>query len=343
MKNKINYAFIIVLLIQCIFCNPLFSQQGWFEVTPISTLNLHGIYFNDNNNGIINGYKTTNAGLNWMYKGVFGLSLMFLNQNTGYLVQPSINYIYKTTNFGDNWIGQYTPYQELYCVYFPSSNTGYAFGYGSTFVKTTNGGSNWNPMTLPITNNFTTKNAFFTDNNTGYISAFGGFYADSAIIMKTINSGVNWNRILSFQNIVVSLSLPIFFVNGHTGFIGGLQNIYKTTNGGLNWISKNSNVNYKINSIYFSSNLIGYGVCDHGLIVKTFDAGENWYQLYPIAQNDLNTVFFINDLTGYACGSSGIVLKTTNGGGPPIGINPIGTEVPNTYNLTRTIPIHLIP
>ena len=52
------------------------------------------------------------------------------------------------------------------------------------------------------------------------------------------------------------------------------------------------------------------------------------------AQNSLDS----STLTNYFVGSGGVILKTTNGGGSPIGIEPISSNIPESYMLFQNYP-----
>lgn len=103
----------------------------------------------------------------------------------------------------------------------------------------------------------------------------------------------------------------------HTGVLynGSTMNIYKTTNGGLNWSAQNSNytaqrfMSIEIlhpDTVYISGN--------YGKILRTFNGGQNWSTLYSDTNLQVWALDFVNSFTGYAAGSFGTVLKTTNRG-----------------------------
>jgi len=273
--------------------------------------------------------------MTWNYSGGGGGDMSFPTQSTGYSMGISIPNIFKTTNFGANWIMQQNPvFTQFYQwkLFFPNINTGYACGK-NYIIKTTNGGINWLlNYSLPNTYNFT--GVFFTDTIVGYIVGYSN--GDTTVFLKTTDGGSSWSSQFSTTNPYGNPS-SLFFINANTGMAGSSRYIYKTTDSGLNWFIRSTPTANSINSIYFSSIAIGYGACSGGQIIKTTDGGDNWYIQYPITTNSLYAIFFINDNTGYACGFS-TVLKTTNGGGPPIGIKPIGIEVPKTFSLSQNYP-----
>ncbi len=322
MKHLIKISLLTFLQIT-FSISSLLSQQGW---SVINTTFGGDVYFKDVNTGLVSLFKTTNGGLNWVYTGGGGY-MSFPNQNTGYATGSG--YIYKTTNFGDNWITQQNPVPgNLYGISFPTVNTGYACG-GNYIIKTTNGGNNWIVINSGFYNH---KAIFFTDTINGYVA---GFYTDTSYIFRTTNGGLNWSiRFFTGLNYVLQ---SLFFVNANTGISGGFGYLFKTTNAGLNWSEITSPSLNAIYSLYFPSSNVGYGACTYGDIIKTTDGGWTWFRQTPVTGNLLYSVFFINDNTGYASGTNA-VLKTTNGGGPPIGIKPISSELPDKFTLSQNYP-----
>jgi photosystem II stability/assembly factor-like uncharacterized protein len=149
----------------------------------------------------------------------------------------------KTTNSGINWITQYkdtiSPIRPNK-IQFIDNNTGYAVGeilyanpHYTKFLKTTNGGVNWNINSF--TNSYKSYSLFFVNANTGWIC--GGSFGDTSSISKTTNGGENWT---SQKTVFQYLSLNnIFFVNSLTGYaIGGSGIILKTTTGGVTFIKQ---------------------------------------------------------------------------------------------------------
>lgn len=101
-----------------------------------------------------------------------------------------------------------------------------------------------------------------------------------------------------------------------TLYSSSTMNIYKTTNGGLNWTAQSSGFTgtrfmaieiVHPDTVYMSGNF--------GIIIKTTNGGLNWVR-QPTADTttQLWGLEFINSSTGYCCGSAGKIYKTTNGG-----------------------------
>ncbi len=141
---------------------------NWQEIVA-STSNeneLFGQFWLDANTGFICGknflMKSTNGGLNFINyfpnipptsNGVNALLCIYFNGNTGWIGGSNIDHknIYKTTNFGLNWVFQNNPvvqfpYSQINDIIFIDNNTGWAVhGTPTTgaILVTYNGGTNW--------------------------------------------------------------------------------------------------------------------------------------------------------------------------------------------------------
>jgi photosystem II stability/assembly factor-like uncharacterized protein len=98
---------------------------------------------------------------------------------------------------------------------------------------------------------------------------------------------------------------------------GSLGKIFKTINGGTNWINtytsvSNATVWHSINN-HFVLAVCG-GDPNQGLIMKSTDFGLTWINQQTNTLYTINSIYFISSLEGWACGDHGTILKTTNGG-----------------------------
>lgn len=192
----------------------------------------------------------------------------------------------------------------------------------------------------------TKRDVSFTDSNTGYVCG------DSGIIFKTMNAGVNWNKLISgtAHNL-----RGISFIDANTGIIAGDSGVVlKTTNGGIKWSILNTGstdllhaqmintqkgicagangkiivtsdggatwinqiigINVDLNMVYFVNQNIGFICGDSGKIFKTFNGGNSWNSLNSKVKVNLKSIYFADINTGYSVGNAGVILKTTNGG-----------------------------
>jgi photosystem II stability/assembly factor-like uncharacterized protein len=289
-----------------------FAQSGWVKQSPLPTgnalvsssfVNAHTGFAVGTNGTVI---KTTNRGDLWLTKSSgtnsHFFSVCFVNQNIGYI--SGYNTFLKTNDGGENWIqipvvvnGNGT----LHSVYFVNENVGYIAGNDSLILKTTNGGINWQNISIGNENYFA---VYFLNEQTGYV---GG---SNSQIYKTTNGGSNWVQQQTAYLIAIT---SLYFVNSDTGFMaGGLPSsgiIQKTTNGGANWYVVSTDAGY-LWSIRFADAQTGYAE-GWGGTLKSTDAGENWTLIQPYGYENVNPVDVQNV---YLFGAGGAIAKTTNGG-----------------------------
>lgn len=143
------------------------------------------------------------------------------------------------------------------------------------------------------------------------------------------NSGVD-----KALNDVYCITQDLVFVVGNNGII------LKTTDGGTNWIQKNSGTTQNLMKVQFVNSNVGFAF-GAGTLLKTIDGGENWN---PIDIGGTNNFY-------YPCGlscvsenvfyiSSGLWLKKTINGGitfETVEELPIGQNIENIQFLTEQI------
>lgn len=201
--------------------------------------------------------------------------------------------------------------QGLNSVFFVNSNTGYIGGSWGTFLKTTNGGTNWVALDMSY---IVISKIYFTSVNDGYYIREG-----SSSVSKTTNGGLNWTSYGSGNQTMYDLHFP----SPSTGYACGSSNtLIRTTNAGLNWITLNSGLNstYNISSVFFLSNEIGFvsasGASVPSQILFTTNTGNNWYGIYN-GNFYVSEMDFVDFTTGYAVGAQpiyGAIMKTSSGG-----------------------------
>jgi photosystem II stability/assembly factor-like uncharacterized protein len=273
------------------FCKSLFAQStSEWEVlqSPTNDL-LRKLYFVDASNGWATGLTGT---------------------------------IIHTTDAGNSWSLQNSNVTSpIVDVFFINKNLGWAITYpdtppfGTTILKTTNGGINWSSEDFPFPQKFMSC-IYFADEQTGWIGGSG--------IAKTTNGGLTWQECLidsgGFSNYPV---YDLNFYNKDFGYAcGGRVDvagvIWKTTNGGDSWSSIGLSPDQIFDVFIFDSlNAIAlsgdpelfYGVAK----LTTSDAGTSWqYEELPIFGISYATDF-LNEDEGYS--ASGFQLLHTVSGG----------------------------
>jgi photosystem II stability/assembly factor-like uncharacterized protein len=252
-------------------------------------------------------YKTTNGGNSWdsvaSYLNADISGVYFFNLNTGFVtVNPIIHKILKTTNGCLTWdsVYNFNIHNIPSSIRFFNNNEGYAFK-ANDIIKTTNGGLNWQLINgLPVSSLVNINEGLGLD----------GPYLDNNIY-KTINSGTNWTQVSQGFHYEME---DVFFINVNTGFAATYSSrILKTTDGGLNWLSK-ENFYLDVECIQFVDEYTGYAGLDWGRIAKTTNTGSNWeINITGFGDHNFGISFPSTD-TGYSVTKYGYHLKTTNGG-----------------------------
>ena len=112
-----------------------------------------------------------------------------------------------------------------------------------------------------------------------------------------------------------------YFVNDTVGWVVGdfypyNAEIYKTVDGGENWIEQNNPGNLRgwDNSIKFIDANHGWICGDGGKIMYTSDGGSTWVEQISGTSLSLNSLYFVNLTKGWVTGEAGTILHTTDAG-----------------------------
>lgn len=232
----------------------------------------------------------------------------FINRNTGWACGDGGNII-KTTNGGVNWIRQANgiTFEPLFGISVVDSNTVYAVGFYRTLLKTTDGGANWVIKESGMIGDGNYTCVFFIDKNKGWI---GNFDSPDYGIRKTTDGG-NTIQSVPFNGIPQDL----YFKDSLNGVgVGELSYIYRTTNGGNNWISSSIVFNGNLYRVSFINDNTGY-TASRRAAYKTTNFGVSWDSVgnIPVELGSVLSIEFANENTGWA-GTQYQMYKTTNGG-----------------------------
>lgn len=246
--------------------------------------------------------------------GMQGATTMeFVNQNTGFVTAG--NQIFRTNDAGITWgLTANTTYQSFY-TQFLNQNTGFTYGIYK-IQSTTNCGNSWDVVTLDSA----LRAIYFADEYTWYTSTVNN------AIRKTTDKGQTWQYLHALLPTAYAYR-TIHFMNTTTGFIAGdngggvsaLGLIRKTTNGGVNWITRTTLTGVEPRSFTFVNATTGYLSANYK-IYKTTDAGDSWQEYVTPNNRDVYySINFPNSSTGFAAGNNNFtgnttVIKTTNGG-----------------------------
>ncbi len=282
-----------------------------------------------------NSLLIAQSGWVWQYPQytgkVFNSVYFFLGTTTGWAAGND-GHLMKTTDDGTTWqIQNNVTTSNIHQISFINSQTGWfsastdnTYNPDMGFFRTTNGGNNWIRVYNSPLYNF-----FFIDGNTGWLPG------TPATIIKTTNGGYYW----SFYNVFFQ-PMGIYFLNSQTGFSCGNSllplpvygQVFKTTDGGINWIQIGANFqSANLGFIWFENELTGWVVDKTGTDMnacKTTNGGINWI-VYPLnITSNVRSVKFFNADTVVIM-TEGSCVKTTNGGN-----NWILIKQKNNYSFT---------
>ncbi|MBA4850285.1 YCF48-related protein [Emticicia sp. BO119] len=225
--------------------------------SSISYTFLNVVYFQNTTTGWLAGYdqnvgnfiaKTTDGGNTWIKKktaiNATLRKVYFLDnlkgwaigyncyQGCGYPGQINEAYVLRTVDGGESWTPQRSQHLniELSDVYFVNELTGWVVGvYGlgsSSLLKTTDGGVTWTEQ-LRHTDGY--QNLFFLNDQIGWFNT-------KLYRFKTTNGGISWSQLPIQYN--EEVAGPIYFKDTQNGVSLGKDGIFKTVDGGQNWIKE---------------------------------------------------------------------------------------------------------
>lgn len=277
---------IFFLIIAISFYYTTFSQNQWNQIHPYPTLkNLHDVHFNSEEEG-------------WIIGNGNGSAIMYTN-DAGVTWETQLS-------------GQYTPYTSLFFI---DENEGWAGG-SNCIYHTTDKGASWIAQQVPNLN-YAIKDLFFINHDIGWA------VCTKRIILKTVDGGVNWTKIMNFTN---NMDFESVYFNDemHGCAVGGFHAddgfIMITTDGGNTWSDVSPEDCYGFRRVTFINSLTGW-VCGFGgpsgqpaELHNTTDGGLTWTEHTIANYTFLNDIHFVNQDTGMILDENNRVYLTSNGG-----------------------------
>jgi photosystem II stability/assembly factor-like uncharacterized protein len=230
---------------------------------------------------------------------------------------------------------------EINTIDIQSSNNIFAGGV-DVFLSSTNGGTIWNFYPIRDLSNITIPVSFITtmkflSPNLGFMT--GSILAgNSEMILKTTNSGINWNPVSTSNSGNLPRDLnKLVFPNPTEGFaVGTNGRILYSNNSGNTWNALNSGVFIELNDITFTGSQTAF-IAGDSIILKTTNNGFSWSST-NFTGVEFKSLSFINSTTGYAAGSPKALYKTTDGGNSwtPVTVNlPYNAGFSSIHFLTQ--------
>ncbi len=244
---------------------------------------LYNVHFVDNAVGFagaVGVHRTSDGGYTWTRTANLAprtiFKMRFADANTGWGV-GNRGTIVKTTDAGQSWFYQDSPYPDLIFRGMSTLNASTAFAVGDTnLIATNDGGSTWKAISIPTFSQGITSIRYFDVKFTS--QRWGWVVGEYRVIIRTSDGGTTW---------VLQSPLPD----------GPFHSDACT-------------------SIDASDSLTAIVVTSQGAILRTDDGGTNWVEQRPSDGRWFFRVQMVTEQTAFAVGTRGTILKTTTGGRP---------------------------
>jgi len=335
--KKLKYILFVLLIL---IVN-LEAQQLKVLSEPDFKESMKDIFFINESTGWMVGskgsmFKTSDGGNNWvsLNTGVTGelQKVFFIDENIGWagLLTGSI---LKTTNGGSSWI-EYSftnvspniVFSLFDVLYFTDANNGYVVAgklKNNYLLRTTDGGITWSIKDSLVSSTAMrwydlefnqTKGALVGDKKDAqrYTLNNGDIWLKSTPIVDSYFRDLKAVRWLDASTLIA--------IGEGNEFNGVPTPLYKSTDGGINWVKKNQSINTlydRIKDAYFKNSSEGIGVGSNGFsrifILKTNDGGETWTASTTPFAFGLQALSGVSDKL-FALGSSSHVLISSDFG-----------------------------
>ena len=300
--------------------------QGWRNVSPSTTYNIHGdikaigentVYvifdggtFISSNDGAVS-WQSSSTGVSEDY-----FKMDFIDTQNGVVVGTN-GTLLTTNDAGQNWTQRQTNVTDsLWSVQMYDANHIWASGSQGTLINSNDGGQTWNTIDLQTSNSI--YDVLFTDINTGYICGQNGLFK------KTTDGGITWNDI----NLNTTDKLVKIIKKGNL-----LKVVHQSLDGGFSYSDDEINWNYRQIYEYFDffDDNISFSVfsgfttcgCDVLSVYKTTNNWQNGTDSLEYRGNagnsnivsveNWNRIAFASENIIYVL-SGNVVFKTEDGG-----------------------------
>jgi photosystem II stability/assembly factor-like uncharacterized protein len=276
-----------------------------------TTQSLTDISFINKNQGIICGSvgffaKTNDGGKTWNKLDVGTtqtfMSAFMLNEQNFYTARLDM---FSTSNSGTTFKKNenLSSGSSIFAIKFYNPAQGLLLR-GNSILKSNDSGNNW---TEKYNNeSFSSlKNLQITSTLVSYASG-GDTHdnTDTGEIVKTIDGGQSWTKILNSNSNILSIS----FISDNIGYyINAKNELYKTINGSNSW-TKISSLTGSPLCICFIDENTGYLSTYDGQIFETTNAGLNWKIVYNKTTQPIVKII-AKDNVVFAIGDNGLFLK----------------------------------
>ena len=264
--------------------------------------------------------KTTNGGGSWDYIYINNISnyvnFFFLNPDTGFMATIDFNTevtFLKTTDGGENWEASPTGF-ELNPLDIRFFDQNNGLICGQyRIIRTTDGGITWTDVTPGNASWSEYNDIAYRSIDEVYISGCADY--PETTVSKSSDGGQTWQDFtIGGYGEATGIVLP----DDNTIVIKARNRIFKSIDDGLTWYQAAilTDDDFFIESLMFTSPLIGYasGSSMYCNALKTTDGGDTWFPLVTNETSALNAAWFFDNENGIMFGDKGIIIETSTGG-----------------------------
>jgi len=244
-----------------------------------------------------------------VYRDIF-----FIDADEGWLVGESER-IFHSDDGGKSWELQNSGNRDLVTVHFLDKQYGWATGLRAAYY-TIDGGKIWNYVDLVNYGAIwmpCTEKVFFIDReNILLLSLTGtGYFKVSCCTFNVDSAKFTWLSSHYFPNNFSAINNL-----GYKVWVADVeQNIYLSTDGGVNWstgqIEADSGEISAINDIHFTDEENGW-FCSNTSVYHSDDGGNNWHCKATLPDSSLSRIYFKKD-EGWVMGEKAIYYSSDGG------------------------------
>ncbi len=287
---------------------------------PISSQSLQ---FTDHLNGWVTGvysdsvylFSTSDGGSTWFTQfSSRGAIISFSFPDAFHTWLGIDSSLYRSTNGGTSWQLLYSGFSFVQ-LHFDNANAGWGIG-NEFFLRTTDGGSSWVTTIVNLgLGESSLQQCRFVDTTVGWmIGRLTNSNYLSGHVLKTTDGGATWQQQLTFSGAfdylcftdIDPVSRDVCWTVASDG------SLYKTTNGGANWLSLPRVANLNQLAVLSNGTLLGAG--SFGNQVISIDSGLTWSQTSSgYTMLDASDMMVLDSTHVFAVGGR-TLLKTADGG-----------------------------
>ncbi len=301
------------------------SGNSWQQCRSKTVRELFDIVFSDNETAFACGLggtilKTINSGISWIRNSTGTndplFCVDFFNEQFG--CAGSFNSVYLTSDSGMTWEKKqfaFSPPAQITGICMIDSLVIYASSNSPSgrFISTSDGGKNWNSVSLDLPLLFGGAVDLVTDIDFRN-REWGTIVTGYGTILSTVDEGKTWTRDTTFRATFEKpfVMSAISECSGLMSICGGGGTIFESDDTCSGWRISSGGLR-NIESAFFCSASTGYFGGEGGQIYKTTDSGFDWQLAGSTKSDHVASLLFTNETTGFAATSYGIE-RSTNGG-----------------------------